>query len=232
MASGNFVSVKQDFWVSFTANFLIRKIQEHLTQKENINIAISGGTTPLAVFNEWAKDSKLVDWERVRFFWVDERYVPINDKQSNFGNAFKYLSALTGAMCYPMIGSEILEDIPQIVLNYTAILKQNVNINKGFPCFDMICLGMGNDGHYASLFPGTKALEATTEWVMENWVAEHQQFRISLTDPVIQNAEEVLVLVNDVSKNPLLAQLFFRETDYPIQRVMNRKQSTTWIYSI
>jgi len=105
-------------------------------------------------------------------------------------------------------------------------------LDQGFPRFDLILLGMGPDGHTASLFPNSSGLEETTRWVVANWVEKFKTERITMTFPVLNSAAEVIVLVSGAEKAPIVAEALDQsvgEPRYPIQRVRPRNGIKHWM---
>lgn len=231
MCVHNLLRFKKEDWVKATTEWFVQKISELLSSNQTVNIAISGGNTPLTLFNYWVVNNVGIDWQKVKIFWVDERNVDVASKESNYGNALPYLKMLKGIKLFPMF-TGLPTNLEEIANKYQDVIIENTKTENNIPCFDMIVLGMGNDGHYASLFPKTKGLLETQKFVIVNWVESLQQNRLTLTNTVVQQATEVVVLINDLEKNKVLANALFFETDLPIQKIVARKKPTTWIYSI
>jgi len=175
---------------------------------EKFNMAISGGSTPNLLFSTLAKkyaDSVL--WEKTHFWWVDERMVPARDPESNFGTAQKLLFSLIEI---PEDNIHIIhgeENPQQESENYARQIQEELPVNEGWPLFDLILLGMGEDGHTASIFPDHIELMQSTQ-VCE--VAHHpltNQARISLTGIVLNNATRVWFLVTGAEKAGRLAEI-------------------------
>jgi 6-phosphogluconolactonase len=168
-------------------------------------VALSGGSTPRATYTLLADDEFVtrVDWPRVHVFWGDERCVPPDHPDSNYRMAYE---ALLDRIAIPAenihrIQGELPPD--QAAAAYRAELETALSINGRF---DLILLGMGADGHTASLFPGTAALEERERPVAAVYVKHLQAWRITLTLPVINAARHVLFLVSGAAKAPALAR--------------------------
>lgn len=171
---------------------LITDFQRILETQKSINIAISGGNTPIAIF-EALVNSNFSEWERVAFYWVDERFVSHNALDNNANNALKILGELPTKGFY-----RIKTDSPNATIaadNYAKCLKEQLPIVNGFPKFDLILLGMGSDGHTASLFPHTEILEETEKAVASVYVKKIDSYRVSLTYPTILNASKRYVII-------------------------------------
>ena len=168
-------------------------------------MALSGGSTPKKMFAMLANDAALrnrMPWCRVHFFWGDERHVPPDHTDSNFR----------------MTNEVMLSRVPVPPENIHRIRAENPDAGKAaedyeqelreffmlgpeqLPPFDCVFLGMGTDGHTASLFPGTKALQERKRLVVPNWVDKFQSYRITLTPPVLNNADLVIFLVSGEEK--------------------------------
>ncbi len=177
---------------------------------EFLTVALSGGHTPKAFFEILAqppyKDE--ISWENVMFFWGDERCVPPDNDESNFKMTN---AALLSHIDIPEgnVHRVLGEDPPtNEALRYAKIIEENVLAgNSGFPAFDWIFLGMGDDGHTASLFPGASNLQENEKICV---VAQHPQTgqkRVSITFPVINNAKRVSFLVAGEAKAPVFKEI-------------------------
>ena len=219
------------------AEMLVSLALEKLTSKESIAVALSGGSTPKNMFAILANDAALRDrmpWNRVHFFWGDERHVAPDHSDSNFR----------------MTNETMLSRVPVPPENIHRIRAENPDSEKaaedyeqelrGFfklepeqlPAFDCVFLGMGPDGHTASLFPGTKALHERKRLVVSNWVAKFQSFRITLTAPVLNNADTVIFLVSGAEKaEPLRVVLEGqKQTDlFPSQLIEPTHGKLLWL---
>ena len=169
--------------------------------KPLVALALSGGSTPQVIFRLWAEQYlESIDWKKVHFFWGDERCVPPDDEESNF------------KMANDLFLSKI--DIPRENIHrirgeadpagearrYAAEIQDTVSIRSGFPAFDMILLGMGADGHTASIFPHQMELLNADVICGLATHPESGQQRITLTGKVINNASEVVFLVTGQGK--------------------------------
>ena len=170
-------------------------------QEGSVNIALSGGSTPAVLFKLWAEDYKgKIDWEKVHFYWGDERCVPPSDEESNYKMANDLFLSRVGV---PLSNIHRFrgEDDPQAeVGRYAAEITDNLQHVDGLPAFDLIMLGMGSDGHTASIFPHQiELLEATSVCALAQH-PESGQFRGTLTGNVLNNARLVAFLVTGASK--------------------------------
>ncbi|MBI2259903.1 MAG: 6-phosphogluconolactonase [Flavobacteriia bacterium] len=225
---GNLLSLSNlEEWVKTICTIISERITKTLESSVNFNIAISGGNTPKLVFEELIKNQYLKNdsWKKVNFFWVDERMVPINHPESNFGNAMRFLSQIP-ANFFQMYDENI--GLEASIVNYCKQLEA-VPKKGNFPFFNLMLLGMGDDGHTASLFPNTKGLLENKSFVICNEVPQFNTSRITLTFPVIKNSDELLILINR-EKVKLLHEIIDYKTNYPIEKLFDGGTNITWLY--
>ncbi|HEY7351641.1 MAG TPA: 6-phosphogluconolactonase [Terriglobales bacterium] len=177
--------------------------KEAIGKSGRFTVALSGGSTPRGVHQELAtKLSSQLPWDKVFFFWGDERHVPPDSSDSNYRMANE---TLLSKLPVPRenifrIPAE-LSDAREAARKYAETLKQFFKPpSNSFPQFDFILLGMGPDGHTASLFPGTAALQNYDDFVAANWVEKLNTFRITFTYPVLNNGKSVMMLVSGDEK--------------------------------
>jgi 6-phosphogluconolactonase len=205
------------------AEEMVRMITEKTRVKKTFTIALSGGTTPEIIFSVLSNDFPgSVAWQNVHFFWGDERCVPPSDSESNFRMAYeKLLSKIN----IPSVNIHRIagENIPEIeAIRYSEEISDFTEKRDGIPLFDLIILGMGEDGHTASIFPGHTEL-FDSEKVCE--VATHpvtHQKRITITGRTINNAENVFFLITGQKKALMVEYLFKKNStleDYPASHV-------------
>jgi 6-phosphogluconolactonase len=181
-------------------------------------IAVSGGSTPKAMFALLAdKDAPYfaqVPWTRLELFWVDERCVPPTDKDSNYrmtNEAMLSKVPLPAAQVHRMEGELEPEEAAS---RYEAAIRSAFRLEGAeTPVFDLVLLGMGDDGHTASLFPHTAALHELSRLVVANHVPQKETWRITLTSPVINHAREVAFLIEGQAKNAILREVLLGEYD-------------------
>ena len=178
-------------------------------QGQVLNIAVSGGSTPKFLFGLLAEEDyrTTIPWEVVRFFWVDERCVEPVDPESNFGMTYDALLQYAFVPAYNIFRMKG-EDIPaNEAVRYANLLRKELPVKNGFPVFDIVLLGVGDDGHTASIFPDNMAL-LNAEKSVE--VAKHPvsgQKRITLTGKTINNADQVLFLVTGKNKSGIIGDI-------------------------
>ena len=211
----------------FSANFIKEKL-EKIKHKNVINIALSGGSTPIPILNI-LKGFKL-NWDKFNFFLVDERFVNVNSDESNYKNInasfFKDISSVN----FPMLQENLSLD--QTVISYRKKIEKNLKFVKpNLPKFDLIILGMGEDGHTASLFPNTEALNEQDNFVVKNYVPQLDSFRITLSYPTLLNCEESIILIKGKEKEGIFEEIICGEgLKYPITKLLNSK--TNWIIGV
>lgn len=200
-----------------------------------VSMAVSGGSTPRRMFEILAEPGQRhpVPWERLRLFWVDERPVPPEHPDSNYGMTRRTLLdhvPLPESQVFPFRTGELPPG--EAAEAYEAVLRNWVSMANGLPRFDLILLGMGDDGHTASLFPHSPALSENTRWVVANPVEKLGVSRLTLTFPVILNAAEARVLVSGPEKIPALRAVMEGPDDpetWPAQRLMTMGERLTWM---
>ena len=203
-------------------------------------VALSGGSTPKALYELLATDETIrsrIPWPKVHFFFGDERHVPPDHNESNFriANEAMFRRLCTEKLRIHRILGE-LKSATEAAEQYEADLKEFFELRglltEGLPRFDLILLGMGPDGHTASLFPNSSALLETTHWVVANLVDKFKTDRITMTYPVLNSAAEVILFVAGAEKAPVLAEVLDKpkgETRYPVQGVRPRNGIKRWM---
>jgi 6-phosphogluconolactonase len=211
------------------ANCAARAIHE----QGRFAVALSGGNTPRAVYSLLAeKYADSISWNKVFVFFGDERHVPPDDNDSNFRMASESLLSRVPIPAKNVHRIQAELDARTAADQYEVTLRQFFSVQKGqFPRFDLIMLGMGEDGHTASLFPGTAALNENTRLVVANHVEKLQTDRITSTFPVLNAAAEVLVIISGENKAAVLRDIIHSPENmlYPIQRVDPKDGRLSWL---
>jgi 6-phosphogluconolactonase len=202
-----------------------------------LTVALSGGSTPKSLYSHLAGDETIrsaIPWEKIHFFWGDERHVPPDHPESNFRMAHE---ALLSKIPIPAVNVHRIKsenpDAHQAAAEYEEELREFFQPPEGgFPRFDLIFLGLGPDGHTASLFPGTKALNEDQRLVVANWVGKFNAWRISMTAPVFNRGANVIFLVGGADKAEALKAVL--EGDYepalfPAQLIRPEGGRLIWI---
>ena len=213
------------------ADEFIRCAREAMAHQGRFCVALSGGSTPRGVYSLLAQRPSDLPWSNIFVFFGDERHVPPDHPDSNYRMAKE---ALLSKVPIPetnvfRIRAEL--DANQAAQDYEDKLSSFFALKPGeFPRLDLIMLGLGDDGHTASLFPGSAALNETSRLVVANWVEKFQQYRITLTYPVINNAAEVMFLVSGAGKKEILKKVFSADSDeYPAQHVNTKHGVLLWL---
>ena len=222
--------LKEKEFDSFSAEFLYNTLKTLSENKKNISIALSGGSTPLPILSI-LKEYKL-NWEYFNFFMVDERNVSISSSSSNYGNIEKVFFRDVNSSSHSMINDN--SSIEECAINYEKLLCLKIPLGEiNLPIFDLILLGIGDDGHTASLFPDTKGLNESKKVVIKNSVPQLNTERITLTYPVILNASKIIILAKGVAKDEILKEIKMGKGDhYPITKIINSNVDTTCILGI
>ena len=189
------------------AQFVAALARECTAAQGRFNIALSGGSTPRRLYEVLASPpySKEMAWDRWQMFWSDERCVPADHEDSNYRMAREELLdhvAIPDTNVHRMRGDDDPHEAAQA---YEAVVREVVQSQA--PSFDLILLGIGDDGHTASLFPGTEALGEQDRLVVDNWVPDLQVHRITFTLPLINAAKVVAFLDTDETKAGVLRQV-------------------------
>jgi 6-phosphogluconolactonase len=208
-------------------DLILDKIKTAIQERGLCSIALSGGSTPQPLYEAIAAQD--LDWEKIHVFWGDERYVPSDDPDSNEGMARRaWLDrvSIPAANIHPMPTNEA--DPAVAASKHEEQLQKFFNVPEGeFPALDIILLGMGDDGHTASLFPHTEALQVRSRLITVG--NKDGQPRLTFTVPLINHARCVLFVVAGANKRPALAQVFAPTGDeltYPARLI--QPQGELW----
>ncbi len=212
------------------ADKLMDWIENH--SGDEFHLAISGGKTPDLLFSVLAeKHSNSRLWQKVHFWWVDERMVPATHPESNFRIANKLLFSKISIPEENIHRIKGENDPIKEALSYSTQIQEKLPIQNGWPVFDLILLGMGDDGHTASIFPDQMEL-LVSEKICE--VATHPvsgQKRVTLTGNAINNAEKICFLVTGSSKAQRLTEIFDRQPEagyLPASHIKHRGEIPEW----
>ncbi len=221
----------------------IKNLAEHLYEllwKKTINIpegkylsvALSGGSTPKRIFNYISSlDAGVVNWKKVRLFWGDERCVSPDDEESNFRMArLNFIEPLDipDENIFRIFGEN---DPENEAIRYSQVIRKNVALDNGFSKFDLVLLGLGDDGHTASIFPGNTSLFHSTKYCEAVIHPESGQQRITITGSVINNADTVIFMVTGTGKSKMLNRIMYddSETKYPASLVNPTNGNLLWL---
>lgn len=170
-------------------------------QKEKLHVALAGGSTPQLLFDKLASDFiGRIDWRQIQFYWGDERCVPPGHAESNYRMTKKHLFDHINIPADNIHRIRGEKDPLQEAVRYGEVVNSTLPSKNGLPCFDLIMLGLGTDGHTASIFPHEMTLLEQKETCAVATHPDSGQKRVSLTGPVINNADQVAFLVTGSSK--------------------------------
>ncbi|MFL6527765.1 MAG: 6-phosphogluconolactonase [Chthoniobacterales bacterium] len=218
-------------FVSDAAGFIEQHAELALKERGEFRLALSGGNTPRPVFEELARCN--LPWDRVRITFGDERCVPPDDKQSNYRMAREALLSkakvpdesvlrMRGEVAPAKAADEYQDQLDRMAEEKGETIYRH----------DLILLGMGDDGHTASLFPGTPALDETQRRVVANFVPKFDQWRITFTYRLINAARHVCFLANAAKNAELLQDVIGGNEQYPAARVRPADGRVTWILGV
>ena len=199
-----------------TPDDLARAAAQLFVERAVSTVALSGGSTPKLLYRFLADPSEpfreQVPWSRIHFFWTDERHVSPEHPESN----------------YRMANEAMLAHVPVTKDHVHRVMSENPNAAEAAeqyeelvpPRFDLILLGLGNDGHTASIFPGSEVVHETKRLVVATYVEKLNSYRITMTLPLINNAASAVFLVSGVEKAEIVREVIRGPKRYPAQEVM------------
>ena len=217
-------------FVSDAAVFILQQARTALADRGEFRIALSGGNTPRPVYTKFGHLAADLPWEQVRFTFGDERCVPPDDAQSNYGMARQSLFEPFGVPeksvlrmrgeIDPAIAAQEYEDaLALLATQHGEMIYRH----------DLLLLGMGDDGHTASLFPGTAAVEEHVRRVVANYVPKLATWRLTMTLPLLKQARQILFLVKADKNREVLERVVAGDTKFPAARVRPENGRLTWI---
>lgn len=217
------------------ARALIERILQMASEQSDgrkINIALSGGSTPALMFHLWAEEfNTRTPWERIRLFWVDERCVPPTNKESNYGMTFDHLISKINIPKENIIRIKGEENPEEEAQHYETAVRSMVPDKDGFPEFDMVILGAGEDGHTSSIFPGQEHLLTTSHVYAVATHPKTGQQRIALTGQPIIHARRLIFLLTGKSKASVLADIIDQNDAGPAAYVGRRTRNTVEVFT-
>src|SRR5467141_2552627 len=218
------------------AEFL-KTAQEAVRENGSFAVALAGGSTPKSLYGLLATNPLLqakVPWDKIQFLFGDERHVPPDHAESNFRMASEAM--FSKAPVQPQQVNRIHGENPNVreaAEEYEKELRAALQSKTGeLPRFDLVLLGMGPEGHTASLFPGTKALNEERRLVAGNWVGKLYADRITLTPPVLNSAARVMFLVYGAEKAPALKAVLegpYEPEQLPAQLIRPKLGKVLWL---
>jgi 6-phosphogluconolactonase len=219
------------------AEEFVRTVQESVARTGAFTVSLDGGSTPRALYSMLADDPAIrskLPWPQMFFFFGDERHVPPDSPESNYGMANETLFSkglIKPEQIFRMKGE--YADTEKAALEYEQSLRAYFKLKDGeYPRFDLVLLGMGDEGHCLSLFPGTKALHASQRLVVRNWVGKLFTERITVTAPVANNANRVIFLVTRSNKALALKAVLegpYEPEQLPAQLIRPASGNLLWL---
>lgn len=200
------------------AGQFIRLAEASIAERGRFDVALTGGSTPRRMYEYLAnaRYAEQVAWPSVHIYFGDERCVPPHHPDSNFGMAYEALLRhvpLPSAQIQRMHGEE---DPTEAATAYARLLDAQLPKSpRGMPQFDLVLLGLGADGHIASLFPGTEGLAERSRCAVANYVPQLQAWRLSLTLPVIASGRQILLLVSGEPKASIVSKILADNDESP-----------------
>jgi 6-phosphogluconolactonase len=222
--------VRTKSFAADVADFILNLAHKSLAERNEFRIALSGGNTPRPVYSEIARSGRGLPWDRILITFGDERCVPPDDEQSNFRMARealfhpanvpeKSIMRMRGEIEPSLAAQQYQDDVDLLATQRGEKIYRH----------DLILLGVGEDGHTASLFPDTAALNETTQRVVANFVPKLDAWRITFTYPLINHARHVCFLVNAKKQPELIERIIDGDREYPAARVNPTSGKLTWI---
>ncbi|TAD86878.1 MAG: 6-phosphogluconolactonase [Bacteroidetes bacterium] len=214
------------------AEWLVTDIAQTLLRQKRYALCLSGGSTPKALHQLLATPAfaSRIDWSKLHIFWGDERFVPFSDERNNARMAYDtLLNFVPIPPHYIHCMDTSTATAEQSALAYASILHQYFN-DTPFT-FDLVLLGMGDDAHTLSLFPGQPVIDEAQNWTASLWLQSQQMHRVTLTAPVVNRAAAVAFLVTGSSKRPALHKVWHGTKDvmrYPAQIIAPHSGNLHW----
>ena len=212
------------------ADFILNQAHKAIGERNEFRIALSGGDTPRPVYTRLATIGRDLPWDRARITFGDERCVPPDDPQSNFRMARETLF-VPAAIPEESIARMRGEIDPQIAAREYEDHLDLLATQRGEDIYrhDLILLGLGGDGHTASLFPDTGGLEETTRRVIANFVPKFDSWRLTFTFPLINHSRQICFLANATKNADLIERVLRGDPQLPASRVKATAGDVTWI---
>lgn len=220
------------------ADQFVRFSLEAQREKGLFTVALAGGSTPKALYELLANGNELyrsqLCWEKIHFFWGDERHVPPDRADSNYRMASE---AMLTRVPVPFenvhrIKGEMAE-ADEAANEYEQALVEFFRLRKGqLPRFNLVLLGLGADGHTASIFPNSEVINEKVRLVVAPWIEKFKSHRITMTPPVLNNAANIIFLVSGAEKAEALREVLeggYRPECFPAQLVRPTSGNVTWL---
>lgn len=220
------------------AELFVKFAKQAIAERGVFSVALSGGSTPKKLYELLANESELyrsqIEWQKVHFFFGDERHVPPDHADSNYKMANQAMFARVSELPLENVHRVLSEnEAADAATLYEQKLREFFpSETVEFPRFDLVLLGLGADGHTASLFPESEALAEQTRFFIENFVQKFSAYRLTLTFPMINNARNVLFLIGGGEKALVVREILKPESNkvsYPAQLVNPLDGQLLWL---
>jgi len=215
-----------DVQIFSNTNDLARGAAELFVAEQPETVALSGGSTPKLMFQMLADQFRDdVPWDKIHFFWSDERHVSPDDPESNYRMANEALLSHVNGIVH-----RIPSENPDAAAAASEYEQTLVEVTKQtLPRLDLIFLGLGTDGHTASIFPGSEVLHETKRLVAAPYVEKVKSYRITMTLPLLNNGATVVFLVSGAEKAEIVKAVLEGENKYPAQAVKPTEGELIWM---
>lgn len=211
--------------ISFAADYWIHVGRQAIEERGKFAIALSGGSTPKAIYQKLASRND-IDWKKVFLFWSDERAVMPDHIDSNYRMAMEFFGKLP-IPPYQIFRMKAEADIEKNAKDY----EDKINHYLGKHLFDLVMLGIGEDGHTASLFPKTSALSVEDRLVTANFIPEKDTYRMTFTYPCINKSAKIAIYAIGKSKREIVPQVLKAPiiSKYPASRIGTEERPALWV---
>jgi 6-phosphogluconolactonase len=216
--------------VSFAALHFIAFSIKAITEHGNFVVALSGGSTPKEVFKKLTSQlyRQNIDWPKIHLFWSDERAAPPDSPENNYNMAMQCGLDSVGIPKEQIHRMQAEANIEDNAKKYEELIKKTLG---GRP-FDLVILGMGEDGHVASLFPGTEALKEKERLIVPNFIPEKNSWRMTMTYPCINSAAGIVIYAFGKSKQQMLHTVLStpeERPELPATLIGTKERHALWI---
>jgi 6-phosphogluconolactonase len=211
--------------IDFAVEHWIHSAERAIQQRGRFAVALSGGTTPKSIYQNLKMKANL-DWSKIWLFWSDERAVPPDHPQSNYGMAMQFFGKL------PIPPSQIFRMKAETELQKNAIeYEEKIKHHLGKDLFDLVMLGVGEDGHTASLFPNSDGISINNRLVTPNYISEKNDWRMTLTFTCINQSFHSTIYAIGKSKHLIVPQALNAPIDskFPVSQVGTALKKSLWI---
>ncbi len=210
--------------IEFAVEHWVHSAAKAIQQRGRFTVALSGGSTPKAIYERLAGEK--LDWSKIWLFWSDERAVPPDHPESNYGMAMESFKKV------PIPPSQIFRMVAESNIEKNALdYEEKIKHILGHHLFDLVMLGVGEDGHTASLFPNTQGLKVNDRLVIANHIPEKKTWRMSLTFPCINQSLHSAIYAIGPSKEMIVPKVLTAaiESEFPVSRIGTAEKKALWI---